>query len=111
MKLSKIFSGVLILSILISLLGCAHGRKTPVILDHKPEQPYEVIQPIEAKVEWGGFQWIWFWWHYMPWYSSSNSIHREALIKKAKKLGADAVINVKYLPRRSGATGDAIRFK
>lgn len=111
MKLSKICSWIVVFSIFISFSGCVHNRKTPVILDHKPEQPYEVIQTVETEVDWGALQWVWFWWHYMPWYSSSNSIHRETLIKKAKKLGADAIINVKYLPRRSGATGDAIRFK
>jgi len=110
LKFLRSHTHLIIFLLLLSFVSCAH-RKTPIILDHKPEQPYEVIQPIEAKVEWGGFQWIWFWWHYMPWYSSSNSVHREALIKKAKKLDADAIINIKYLPKRSGATGDAIRFK
>lgn len=102
---------VIAILILALFVGCAHRKKTPIILEQQPAQSYEVIQPIEAVVRWGKFQWVWFWWHYMPWYSSVNSIHREALIKKAKQLDADAVINVKYLPKRSGATGDAIRFK
>ena len=106
---SRKFTATLCLAMVL-LEACAH-HKIPVILEQKPDRPYEVIDEVETKVEWGGFQWIWFWWHYMPWYSSADSIHREALIKKAKKLDADAIINVKYLPHRSGATADAIRFK
>jgi hypothetical protein len=91
------------------IVGCAH-RKTPVLLEVPPERPFEVIQEIETKVEWHGMQWLWFWWHYMPWYSASHRVHNKTLIRKARKLGADAVIDVKYLPHRAGAQGKAIRY-
>ena len=100
--------GCLVFGMIVS--GCAHG-KIPVILDPPPAEPYEVIGPVETKIELHGLQWVWFWWHYMPWYSPVYKIHEKALIKKARKLNADAIIHVKQLPRRAGATGEAIRFK
>ena len=90
--------------------GCAHN-KIPVIYDVPPKEPYDVIGTVETKVEWHGFQWIWFWWHYLPGYSPIHKIYEDSLIKKARKLNADAIINVKQLPKRAGATGEAIRFK
>jgi len=92
-------------------LGCAH-HKIPVILDHPPKDtPYEVIGPVKTEVNWHSLQWTWFWWHYLPWYPSVFKIHDKALIKKAQALDADAIINEEYLPHRSGARGEAIRFK
>ncbi len=107
----KALSRFICLVITFSLLSaCAH-RKTPVILDLPPkDQSYEVIAPIETLVEWHGLHWLWYWWHYMPWYSSIYKTHDKKLIKKAKKLGADAIINVEYLPHRQGAKAEAIRF-
>ena len=110
MRFATLRCSAIIFLVSIFLYGCAH-HKTPIILDQNPDRPYEVIQPIEAIVNWGHFQWVWFWWHYAPWYSSVNSIHREALVKKAKQLDADAIINIKYLPHHGGATAEAIRFK
>ena len=93
------------------LLGaCAH-HKIPVILERKPDRPYEMIGEVETKVEWGGLQWLWFWWHYLPGYSATYKTHNDRLIKEAQKLDADAIINVEYLPHRSGARGDAIRYQ
>ena len=107
----KTLSILVCLALFLNLLtSCAH-RKTPVILNHPPKEPYEVISPIETRVEWHGLHWIWHWWHYMPWYSAVYKIHDKKLVKKAKKLGADAIINVEYLPHRQGAKAEAIRFK
>ena len=96
--------------VVVLLAGCAHG-KIPVILDHPPAEPYEVIQSIETKTDWHGLNWIWQWWHYMPWYSTIYKMHDKQLIKIARRLNADAIINVKYLPRRRGAVAEAIRYK
>ncbi len=100
---------VLILAGLV-LQSCAHQR-IPIVLETDPEQSYEVIQKIEVKVEWGKLQWLWFWWHYLPWYSAVHKVHLKELVKEAQKIEADAIMNVKYLPHRQGATADAIRFK
>lgn len=94
----------------LQILSCAHG-KIPVIIDPPPKEPYQVIETIEVKEEWHGLHWLWHWWHYMPWYPSIYKIHDKKLVKKARKLNADAVINIKYLPHRQGATAEAIRFK
>ena len=100
-----------IFCLIFSLLaGCAHG-KIPVVLEGTPAEPYEVIGVVETEVTWYSLQWLWYWWHYMPWYSSVHKVHEEKLVKKARKLGADAVINIEQLPHRSGARGEAIRFK
>ena len=103
----KLLTALLIASI---SFGCAHG-KIPVIYDQVPNEPYDVIGKVQTHVEWHGLQWFWFWWHYMPGYSPIYKIHEKALIKEARKLNADAIINVKQLPHRAGATGEAIRFK
>ncbi|PIQ85265.1 MAG: hypothetical protein COV74_09925 [Candidatus Omnitrophica bacterium CG11_big_fil_rev_8_21_14_0_20_45_26] len=96
----------------VLVMACASTpKKIPVIYDVKPTDPYEVIGIVETKTEWHGLQWAWFWWHYMPWQSAIYKKHNEALIKKAQKLGADAVINITYFPKRQGAQGEAIRFK
>jgi len=90
--------------------SCASRGKIPVILDYKPDRPYEVIEEVETEVKWGPLQWLWFWWHYLPGYSAIYKSHNKKLVKKARKLGADAVIDIDYLPHRSGARGTAIRF-
>ena len=89
--------------------GCVHG-KDPVILNEPPREPFEVIGPVEVKTEWHGLHWLWHWWHYMPWHSSIYKIHDQKLIRKARKLGADAIIKVEYFPHRRGAKGEAIRY-
>ena len=96
--------------ILACLAGCAHG-KIPQVFNQPPKEPYEVIQTVETTVHWGHLQWLWFWWHYLPWYPSVYKVHDKALIKKAQKMDADAIINVEYLEKRSGARGEAIRYK
>lgn len=102
-----IFATVLAIAM---ILGCARG-KIPVVLDYKPSESYEVIGTVETKTEWHGLQWLWYWWHYMPWYPSIQKYHEKHLVKKARKLGADAITNIRFFPARKGARADAIRFK
>ena len=110
MRNKQILSTIIYCLVVLIFFGCTH-QKIPIILDHPPKEPYEVIAPIETKVEWHGLHWLWHWWHYMPWYPTIHKIHDKKLIKKAKKLHADAIINVEYLPHRQGAKAEAIRFK
>ncbi len=46
----------------------------------------------------------------MPWYPAVYKVHEKKLIKEAQALDADAIIHIKELPRRAGATAEAIRF-
>ncbi len=110
MKFEKSTSLFILVFFLFQLSSCA-AKKIPVILDQPPEEPYEVIQKIEVQTEWNALHWLWHWWHYMPWYSAIYKMHDQELIKKAQRVNADAIINVKYLPHRQGATAEAIRFK
>ena len=110
MKRAPVLNVFILLLIVVLGFGCAHG-KVPVILDHPPQESYEVIESIEVIKEWHGLQWLWHWWHYMPWYPTVHRVHDKALIKKARRLGADAIINVEYLGHRQGAKAEAIRFK
>ena len=110
MRNKKFISLVLICILSLTFVSCAQ-HKIPVILQHPPEEPYDVIAPIEAKTEWHGLHWLWHWWHYMPWYPAITKVHDKKLIKEAQKLNADAIINIEYLPHRQGAKAEAIRFR
>lgn len=106
----KLLTVSVLIFYVLTWFGCV-STPLPQVLDRPPDEPYEVLGMVEVKREWHALQWLWSWWHYMPWCGPSHKLHEKKLAKKARKLGADAITNIEYYQRRLGAKAEAIKFK